>query len=85
MKIHWLGLIVVAVLCIAMDVFICRRLRRTGHPGLAWFNAALAVLTAGLATAVAVMPLSEATTSPWQTAWKFPSGLVSQDVLTTGE
>ena len=62
MKIHWLGLIVVAVLCIAMDVFICRQLRRSGYRGLAWFNAALAVLTAGLATAVAVMPLSEATT-----------------------
>ena len=63
MKIHWLGLIVVAVLCIAMDVFICRRLRRSGHPWLAWFNAVLAVLTAALVTAVAVMPLSEATTS----------------------
>lgn len=63
MKIHWLGLIVVAVLCIAIDVFICRRLRRSGYRWVAWFNAALAVLTAGLATAVAVMPLSEATTS----------------------
>ena len=63
MKIHWAGLIVVAVLCIAMDVFICRRLRRSGYRWAAWFNAALAVLTAALATAVAVMPLSEATTS----------------------
>ena len=63
MKIHWLGLIVVAVLCIAIDVFICRRLRRSGYRWPAWFNAALAVLTAGLATAVTVMPLSEATTS----------------------
>lgn len=62
MKIHWLGLIVVAVLCIAMDVYICRRLRRSGYRWAAWFNAALAVLTAALATAVAVMPLSEATT-----------------------
>ena len=52
-----------AVLCIAMDVYICKRLRRSGYSGLAWFNAALAVITAGLATAVAVMPLSEATTS----------------------
>ena len=52
-----------AVLCIAMDVYICRRLRRNGYRGLAWFNVALAVITAGLATAVAVMPLSEATTS----------------------
>ena len=63
MKIHWIGFIVVAVLCIAMDVYICRRLHRSGHPWLAWFNAALAVLTAALVTAVAVMPLSEATTS----------------------
>ena len=63
MKIHWLGLIIVAVLCIAIDVFICRRLRRSGYRGMAWFNGALAVLTAALATAVAVMPLSEATTS----------------------
>ena len=63
MKIHWLGLIVVAVLCIAMDVYICRRLRRSGYRWAAWFNAALAVLTAALATAVAVMPLSEATTT----------------------
>ena len=62
MKIHWLGLIVVAVLCIAMDVYICRRLRRSGYRLTAWLNAALAVLTAALATAVAVMPLSEAST-----------------------
>ncbi len=62
MKIHWLGLIVVAVLCIAMDVFICRRLRRSGYRWAAWLNAALAVLTAALATAVAVMPLSDAST-----------------------
>ena len=63
MKIHWLGLIVVAVLCIAMDVYICRRLRRSGYRWLAWFNGALAVLTAALATGVAVMPLGEASTS----------------------
>ena len=62
MKIHWLGLIIVAVLCIAMDVYICRRLRRSGYRGLAWFNAALAVFTAALATAVAVMPLNDAAT-----------------------
>ena len=62
MKIHWLGLIVVAVLCIAMDVYICKRLRHSGHRWLAWFNAALAVLTAALATAIAVMPLGEAST-----------------------
>ena len=63
MKIHWVGLIIVAVLCIAMDVYICRRLSRCGYRWAAWFNAALAVLTAALATAVAVMPLSEATTA----------------------
>ena len=63
MKIHWLGLIVVAVLCIAMDVYICRRLRRTGYRWSSWFNAVLTIFTAGLATGVAVMPLSDATTS----------------------
>ena len=52
-----------AVLCIAMDVYICRRLRHSGHPKFAWFNGALAVFTAALATAIAVMPLGEATTS----------------------
>ena len=63
MKIHWLGLIVVAVLCIAIDVYICRRLRRTGYRWSSWFNAVLTIFTAGLATGVAVMPLSDATTS----------------------
>ena len=63
MKIHWLGLIIVAVLCIAMDVYICRRLRRSGYRRLAWLNAVLAVLTAILATAVAVMPLDDADTT----------------------
>ena len=63
MKIHWLGLIIVAVLCIAMDVFICRRLHRSGYRWLAWFNGALAVFTAAMVTAVTVMPLGEATTS----------------------
>ena len=63
MKIHWLGLIVVAVLCIAIDVYICRRLRRTGYRWSSWFNAVLAIFTAGLATGVAVMPLSDAMTS----------------------
>ena len=62
MKIHWIGLIIVAVLCIAMDVFICRQLRRSGYRWVARFNGALAVLTAALATAVAVMPLGEAST-----------------------
>ena len=63
MRIHWLGLIVVAVLCIAMDVYISRRLRHSGYRRLAWLNGVLAVLTAGLATAVAVMPLGDAATS----------------------
>ena len=62
MKIHWLGFIVVAVLCIAMDVFICRRLRHCGYRGLAWFNGALAVLAAAIVTALSVMPLGEAST-----------------------
>ena len=52
-----------AVLCIAMDVFICRRLRRSGYRGLAWLNGAIAVLTAALVAAVTVMPLNEASTS----------------------
>ncbi len=52
-----------AVLCIAMDVYICRRLRRTGYRWSSWFNAVLTIFTAGLATGVAVMPLSDATTS----------------------
>ena len=62
MKIHWPGLIVVAVLGIAMDVFICRRLYRNGYRWAAWLNGLLAVTSAALATAVAVMPLSEAST-----------------------
>ena len=63
MKIHWLGLIIVAVLCIAMDVYICKRLNRAGYRWAARLNALLAVLSAGLVAAVAVMPLSSATTS----------------------
>ena len=63
MKIHWLGLIVVAVLCIAMDVYICRRLRHSGYRRLAWLNAALACATTAMATAVAMMPLGDAATS----------------------
>ena len=46
MKIHWLGLIVVAVLCIGMDVYICRRVRRTGSRWSSWFNAVLTVFPA---------------------------------------
>ena len=52
-----------AVLCIAMDVFICRRLKRAGYRWAARINALLAVLSAGLVAAVAVMPLSSAATS----------------------
>ena len=63
MKIHWAGLIIMAVLCIAMDVFICRRLNRAGYRWTARFNALLAILSAALVAAVAVMPVSSASTS----------------------
>ena len=61
MKIHWLGLIIMAVLCIAMDVYICRRLSRNGYRMAMWFNALLAALSAGLVIAIGVMPMSSAT------------------------
>ena len=60
MKIHWAGLIVVAVLCIAMDAYICRRLWRTGYRWAAWLNGLLAVTAAGLVAAVCAMPIHEA-------------------------
>lgn len=63
MKIHWLGLIIVAVLCIAMDVYICRRLNRNGYRWAARFNALLGVLAVGLVIGVGVMPLSSAAMS----------------------
>lgn len=63
MKIHWAALIVVAVLCIAMDVFISRRLCRAGYRWASRINTLLAILTTILVAAVALMPLSSATTS----------------------
>lgn len=62
MKIHWLGLIIMAVLCIAMDIYICRRLSRNGYRWTMRFNALLAVLSAVLVIAMGVMPLSDAST-----------------------
>ena len=60
MKIHWLGLIIMAVLCIAMDVYICRRLRRNGYRWPMWFNILLALLAAALVIAIGVLPMSSA-------------------------
>ena len=61
MKVHWLGLIVMVVLCIAMDAYICRRLRRNGYRWVMGFNALLALLAAGLVIAIGVLPMSSAT------------------------
>jgi len=63
MRVHWLGLIIMAVLCIAMDVYICRRLSRNGYRWLMRFNALLALLAAGLCIGIGVMPLSSASMS----------------------
>ena len=63
MKIHWLGLIVVAVLGIAMDVYICRRLKRNGYRWAMFVNAFWALLTAGLVIAIGVLPMSSASMS----------------------
>ena len=60
MKISWLGLIIMAVLCIAMDVYICRRLRRNGYRWSMWFNILLALLAAVLVVAIGVLPMSSA-------------------------
>ena len=60
MKISWLGLIIMAVLCIAMDVYICRRLRRNGYRWSMWFNILLAVLAAALVIAIGMLPMSSA-------------------------
>ena len=60
MKISWLGLIIMAVLCIAMDVYICRRLRRNGYRWPMWFNILLALLAATLVIAIGVLPMSNA-------------------------
>ena len=63
MKIHWLGLIIMAVLCIAMDVYICRRLKREGYRWAMGLNVLLALLSAGLVIAIGVMPMSSAAMS----------------------
>ena len=60
MKISWLGLIIMAVLCIAMDVYICRRLRRNGYRWSMWFNILLALLAAVLVVAIGILPMSSA-------------------------
>ena len=63
MKISWAGLIIMAVLCIAMDVYICRRLKRNGYRLAMWFNALLALLSAGLVISIGVLPMSSAAMS----------------------
>jgi len=63
MRVHWLGLIIMAVLCITMDVYICRRLSRNGYRWVMRFNALLALLAAGLCIGIGVMPLSSASMS----------------------
>jgi len=63
MKVSWLGLIIMAVLCIAMDVYICRRMKRKGYRWAMWVNVALALLAAGLVVAIGVLPMSSASTS----------------------
>jgi len=60
MKIHWAGLIIMAVLCIAIDVYICRRLNRNGYRWAMRLNALLAMLTGGLVIAIGVLPMSSA-------------------------
>ena len=62
MKIHWVGLIIMAVLCIAMDVYICRRLGRNGYRWAMRLNALLVLLSAALVIALGVLPLSNAAT-----------------------
>ena len=63
MKINWVGLIVMAVLCIAIDVYICRRLSRNGYRWAMRFNALLALLSGGLVIALGVLPMSKASLS----------------------
>lgn len=63
MKINWLGLIVMAVLCIAIDIYICRRLNRNGYRWAMRFNALLALLSGGLVVAIGVLPMSNAAMS----------------------
>lgn len=63
MKINWVGLIVMAVLCIAIDIYICRRLSRNGYRWAMGFNALLALLSGGLVIALGVLPMSKASFS----------------------
>ena len=63
MKINWVGLIVMAVLCIAIDIYICRRLSRSGYRWAMRFNALLALLSGGLVIALGVLPMSKASFS----------------------
>lgn len=51
-----------AVLCIAIDVYICRRLSRNGYRWAMRANALLAVLAALMVVAIGVMPMSSAST-----------------------
>jgi len=62
MKIHWVAMVAVALLAIVADVYICRRLRRSGHQWLAVANGVLAVLCVAAVTALAVLPLDQAST-----------------------
>ena len=63
MKIHWVGLIVMAVLCIAIDIYICRRLSRNGYRWAMVSNAVLALLSAILVIAIGVLPTASAAMS----------------------
>ena len=63
MKIHWLGLIIMAVLCIAMDVYICRRLALRGHRWAMRVNAVLAALAIALIIALGIMLMSSSSMS----------------------
>ena len=60
MKISWAGLIIMAVLCIAMDVYICRRLKRNGYRKTMFFNILLALMATALVVAIGVLPMSSA-------------------------
>jgi len=62
MKIHWLALALVTALAVVIDLWLCRWLHRHGHRRLAWFNGGLAVLLVAIVVALAVMPLSRAST-----------------------
>ena len=63
MKINWVGLIVMAVLCIAIDIYICRRLSRNGYRWAMVSNAVLALLSAILVIAIGVLPTASAAMS----------------------